>query len=240
MKIPTPDDSEPKMPTSESYGDSDDEALLAAATQASVSQVRDDFEGSPRAAKRRRVEETTQPDSNEVDYFDDDEMLDDGELKSHEQVLEDNDHAAAKRKHLYHAPRVDVNMEHVILTQTQAVPASQPWIIRGPIWKRPKLPEQDQITISNFIINGTVQRSVKVLPPLGRNRPEVRPETITIDLVNEVEKAMYVMIQRPFFVYTINISHQLTMRKWYTIRPNARSRGTAFRCFLIVRTFSPI
>jgi hypothetical protein len=180
------------MPASDSYGDSDDEALFIAATQAAESQARDDFEASPRATKRRRVEEPLEAQSTEEDYFDDDEMLHDGALGHGDEAREDNDPEAGKRKHLFHAPRIMANLDRVILTQTQAVPASQPWMIRGPIWKRPKIPEQRPNTISNFVTNGSERRPGQVVSHITRNGQENLLREITIGNINGVEKFSYV------------------------------------------------
>jgi hypothetical protein len=64
------------------------------------------------------------------------ELLDDSMLL--EAGLADGESSPNKRKHLLHAPLNQANLDRVILTQTQVAPASQPWEIRGPIWRRPK------------------------------------------------------------------------------------------------------
>lgn len=117
------------MPGSGTYGDSDDDALLLAATQNAESPEVDDFETSPRPIKRARIEG---PDLSisEEDLLGDDTLLDFGEVQEEQ--------SPNKRQRLFHAPRIQANLDRVILTQTQGVPASQPWEIRGPVWKKPK------------------------------------------------------------------------------------------------------
>lgn len=112
------------MPGSESYGDSDDDALLIAATQ-----KENEFEPSPRPAKRpRRSSCTSQSTSSEACLEID---------PSNDETLEAGK-SPDKRQHLQYAPQFVANLDRVILNQTQAAPASQPWEIRGPVWKRPK------------------------------------------------------------------------------------------------------
>jgi hypothetical protein len=123
------------MPESETYGDSDDDALLLVATQHEQTQGADEFEASPRPAKRARIEgphDQTASDLgiSEEDLLGDDTLLELGDVQEEQ--------SPNKRQRLFHAPRVQANLERVILTQTQVVPASQPWEIRGPVWKRPK------------------------------------------------------------------------------------------------------
>ena len=141
------------MTGSESYGDSDDEALIHAATQADAGQIAQNFDASPRATKRRRVVGPSE------DFFEVEDLCDNDAVYNDDEVEENNDPEARKRKHLLHAPRVVANLDRVILTQTQVVPTSQPWMIRGPIWKRPKEPEGKENAISNFVINDSGVRT---------------------------------------------------------------------------------
>jgi hypothetical protein len=122
------------MPDSDDFGDSDDEALLFAATQADTAQTQDDFEESPRPSKRRRTDGGGSNDSNaSADEFDDEEMFDEGGVE------DASDEPPKKPKHLMHVPKFNPNMDRIVLTQTQRTLApSQPWMIRGPIWKKPK------------------------------------------------------------------------------------------------------
>jgi hypothetical protein len=123
------------MSTSDEFGDSDDEALIFAATQADVGQIQDDFEESPRLAKRRRINSTAVDANNK---FSDEGDI--GDSQGEEGI--DADESAKKPKYLMHAPRLHPNLDRVVLTQTQIAPASQPWMIRGPIWKKPRPPEK--------------------------------------------------------------------------------------------------
>jgi ATP-dependent DNA helicase MPH1 len=120
------------MIESDDYGDSDDEALLFAATQADVSQAPGGFEVSPRPSKRRKTNSDHGSNAGEDEPDDEEPLGGDG-------VEEVEDEPAKKPKYLMHAPKVNANMDRVVLTQTQHVLApSQPWMIRGPIWRKPK------------------------------------------------------------------------------------------------------
>lgn len=120
------------MTESDDYGDSDDEALLFAATQVDASQVAGGFEVSPRPSKRRKT-------NDDDDSIASGDNLDDEEFLGEDGGEEGEDEIARKSKYLMHAPKLNANMDRVVLTQTQqALAPSQPWMIRGPIWRKPK------------------------------------------------------------------------------------------------------
>lgn len=125
------------MPGSDAYGDSDDDALLFAATQHGQSQAAGDFPDSDRPTKRPRIEAPINTLTSDLGFSEED-LLGDDTLLEAEGIQ--GEQSPNKRQRLLHAPRINANLERVILTQTQAVPQSQPWEIRGPVWKRPKPP----------------------------------------------------------------------------------------------------
>jgi ATP-dependent DNA helicase MPH1 len=134
------------MTDSDDYGDSDDEALLFAATQADASQAAGGFEVSPRPSKRRKTNDHGGSNASGDD-------LDDDELLNGEDGEESEEEPAKQSKYLMHAPKINANMDRVVLTQTQQAPApTQPWMIRGPIWRKPKPVERPVLVnkTSNF------------------------------------------------------------------------------------------
>ena len=124
------------MPGIEIFGDSDDEALLFAATQHEGSGQIDDFEDSPRPKKRARIGRKHDQTSSELGISEENLLRDDSLLEATELV----EKSPNKRERQLYAPRINANLDRVILTQTQAVPQSQPWEIRGPVWRKPKVP----------------------------------------------------------------------------------------------------
>ena len=53
-------------------------------------------------------------------------------------------------RHLIHEPTLTVDLsDQITLTETQIIPSSQPWMIRGPIWKKPQSPELQVEEASN-------------------------------------------------------------------------------------------
>ena len=125
------------MPGSDAYGDSDDEALLWAATQHAESQAVDDFEPSPRPSKRARIDGPSDRTTSDLTISEEDLLGDDTILEATEVQEEQSPN---KKQRLLHEPQIQANLERVILTQTQAVPPSQPWEIRGPVWRKPEPP----------------------------------------------------------------------------------------------------
>lgn len=135
------------MTESDEYGDSDDEALLFAATQADASQAAGGFEVSPRPLKRRK---TTDDDEDGEDVDDDEE----GE-----------EEPAKISKYQMHAPKYNANLDRVVLTQTQhALAPTQPWMIRGPIWRKPKPAEAFVLGTKSINIQTATKGSEDAIP----------------------------------------------------------------------------
>lgn len=148
------------MPGSDAYGDSDDDALLEAATQHADTQQIDDFEGSPRPAKRARTEGSFNQTTSDLELSEENFLGDDTLLEA-EEIHEER--SPNKRERQLHAPRINADLSRVILDQTQAVPQSQPWEIRGPVWKRPKPPTPKKATSNGIASYFGGQQ--KVMPP---------------------------------------------------------------------------
>lgn len=149
------------MSESDDFGEIDDEALIFAATQADVSQVQDGFETSPRPSKRRRVERDKESDIDEDDIlsgnqeftgFPEDATQTGGAIVNgqDEEML-----PPQRPKHHMYAPRIIADLDKVILDQTQIAAPSQPWLIRGPIWRRPKAVEHSQNGNPNTPVRGS-------------------------------------------------------------------------------------
>jgi hypothetical protein len=128
--------------SSDNFGDSDDEALLIAATQAGETHIQDVFEGSPRPAKRRRLEREvndtdddslSEPDSQSSEGFDVTQDATQFPLEEEQENYPPN-----RPKYQLYTPQVNANLNRIIVTQTQVPAPSQPWMIRGPIWRKPK------------------------------------------------------------------------------------------------------
>jgi hypothetical protein len=130
--------------SSDDFGDSDDEALLIAATQAGTTQTQEDgFDGSPRPAKRRRVEREigdtddednlSEPSSQSLGGFD----VTQADTNFPDEEEQEN-YPPQRPKHHFYTPKVNANLNRIIVTQTQLAAPSQPWMIRGPIWRKPK------------------------------------------------------------------------------------------------------
>lgn len=152
------------MSAIDEFGDSDDEALIFAATQADKNTAQDNIEGSPRPAKKRRIE-------CEVANTDDEDELsdtlqsshtlhdsqDDGNQDDFEAGEEDEQgmFPPMKPRHLFHAPRINPVFDNLVVTQTQVAPPSQAWMIRGPIWKKPKITDEGRHRITQTSIQGS-------------------------------------------------------------------------------------
>jgi hypothetical protein len=176
------------MLNSESYGDSDDDTLLIAATQNAEHQAVDDFEPSSRPAKRQRVEGPAQGITSGASVAES-ELLDDSALLEGDLIEEEN--CLNKRKHLLYAPRIRASLDCVVLTQTQTVPASQPWEIRGPIWRRPepKTPEKKN-GIAAYFTNGPKQAPLPTTEPsksLAQIIAAQRKETSRVEAITTLE-----------------------------------------------------
>merc|ERR1712000_282303 len=89
------------MPGSETYGDSDDDALLLAATQHAESQANDDFEGSPRPSKRARIEEPSDRTTSALTISEEDLLGDETLLEATEGQEEQS---PGKKQRLFHEP----------------------------------------------------------------------------------------------------------------------------------------
>jgi hypothetical protein len=180
---------------SELYGDSDDDALLLAATQHAESQAADDSVPSPRPAKRQWVVGPTDGTTSEAD-IPEDELLNNAAFLGEGQA--EGGKSPNRRQHLLHAPRVVTDLDRVILTQTQVVPASQPWEIRGPVWKRPKPKTPDK----KDTIAACFTKSQKLMGPpvaapsqsLAQIIQQSNKETAEAEIVSLVE---YVAISPP-------------------------------------------
>lgn len=147
------------MTDSDDYGDSDDEALLFAATQAEdASQAAGGFEASPRLSKRRKT--TNDGHSNASgDEIDDEEIL--------AEIGDDwgEEEPAKVSKYQMHAPKINANLDRVVLTQTQQTFApTQPWMIRGPIWRRPKPVESPVLAVKSVNIQISAKGSEDAAP----------------------------------------------------------------------------
>lgn len=155
------------MPNTSDYGDSDDEALLIAANQNGEGGSGDAFAESPRLTKRRRTERDVQGTRSRDDEQDDDDDADlEREIDGANGEAEEDNAENQKRKHLLHEPRVVAPLDRVILTQTQIAPASQPWEIRGPIWKRPKPKEAAKTNgITDHFAPANQQRPLPIAVP---------------------------------------------------------------------------
>lgn len=147
------------MTDSDDYGDSDDEALLFAATQVEdASQAAGGFDASPRPSKRRK---TTDDDHSNAsgDEFDDEELL--AEINDGE----GGEEPAKVSKYQMHAPRINANLDRVVLTQTQqALAPTQPWMIRGPIWRKPKPVEPPVLAVKSVNIQTSAKGSEDAAP----------------------------------------------------------------------------
>lgn len=147
------------MTDSDDYGDSDDEALLFAATQVEdASQAAGGFDASPRPSKRRK---TTDDDHSNAsgDEFDDEELLADIEAEEGEAE------PAKVSKYQMHAPKINANLDRVVLTQTQqALAPTQPWMIRGPIWRKPKPVEPPVRAVTSVNIQTSAKGSEDAAP----------------------------------------------------------------------------
>ncbi|KAF2435790.1 P-loop containing nucleoside triphosphate hydrolase protein [Tothia fuscella] len=146
------------------FGDSDDDALLYAATQIEQRQAPDEFEDSPRPSKRRRVEReiaNTDDEAELSDTFGSSDTLDGSEndfdpaKNRTENVEPQGMFPPQKPRHLFHAPRINPTFNNVIVIQTQNVAHSQPWMIRGPIWKKPKIIESNQDEVTKNPVRGS-------------------------------------------------------------------------------------
>jgi hypothetical protein len=131
------------MPGSDPFGDSDDEALIIAATQAGAVETQDTFDEFPRPAKRRRVVR----DVSDTDDGNDSSELSSGTLEEFDvtqadtHVPDDEEQencTPQKPRHQFHNPKLVANLDRIIVTHTQVVAPSQPWMIRGPVWRKPK------------------------------------------------------------------------------------------------------
>jgi ATP-dependent DNA helicase MPH1 len=133
------------MTGSDEFGDSDDEALIFAATQVDAIQTHDTFEESPRPAKRRRV-------GHGIDDTDDDGSQSSQTLAGFDVTQADPNIPEEEQeerlpqipRYQFHNPKVQANLNHIIITQTQLAAPSQPWMIRGPIWRKPDPVERPQ------------------------------------------------------------------------------------------------
>ncbi|KAE9992475.1 hypothetical protein EG327_008864 [Venturia inaequalis] len=147
------------MTDSDDYGDSDDEALLFAATQVEdASQAAGGFEASPRPSKRRKTTDDGQSDAS-GDDFDDEDLLADVEAE------EGEGEPAKVSKYQMHAPKINANLDRVVLTQTQqALAPTQPWMIRGPIWRKPKPVEPPVLAVKSVNIQTSAKGSEDAAP----------------------------------------------------------------------------
>ncbi|KIW07582.1 uncharacterized protein PV09_01535 [Verruconis gallopava] len=146
------------MSDSELYGLSDDDALLIAATQQVESQAAEvDFVTSPRPRKRQCTQDRFDDRSSEGNIPEDGLLSDDELLESGDVQAE----SPNRRQRLFHAPRIQANLEHVIISQTQVVPPSQPWQIRGPVWKKPKdMTPEKRCSIASYFTNEQKPESI--------------------------------------------------------------------------------
>ncbi|QDS73004.1 hypothetical protein FKW77_009032 [Venturia effusa] len=150
------------MNDSDEFGDSDDEALLFAATQAedeSQAAGGGGFEPSPRPLKRRKTTSDDRDSNASGDEVDDEEIL--AEVGDDEGEEE----PAKVSKYQMHAPKINANLDRVILTQTQqALAPTQPWMIRGPIWRKPKPAETPVLAVKNVNIQTSAKGSEDSAP----------------------------------------------------------------------------
>jgi len=180
------------MSESDIFGDSDDEALIIAATQVGATEAQNGFEGSPRPAKRRRV-------AREVEDTEDDGFSS-GSRRSQalggsqsdpahagDDVLVDEeqqeDAFRQKPKYLTYTPKINANLDRLIVAQTQTAAPSQPWAIRGPIWRKPK-PVGNGLNASSISdVQGSEDRVPTLLSEDEDEIEEIASRTSTVGVV---------------------------------------------------------
>jgi hypothetical protein len=167
---------------SDPFGDSDDEALIFAATQAVALEAQDTFEESPRPAKRRRVgrEVCDTDDGDDISETSNETFEGFDVTQADGQVLDDEEQKITTpqiARYQSHNPKIVANLDRVIVTQTQVIAPSQPWMIRGPVWRKPKSVEEPR--------NGCL----KVNPVVRGSEDAIRQESSSDDEI-EVEQFM--------------------------------------------------
>jgi len=142
-------------PDSDDFGDSDDDLLVLAATQLENLHGIDEFDVSPRPAKRARLQERQtvdichaldgQDDREDVSWYGSaNSVRKEAEEANTTPTLENSESEAKSSKrsrYRIHEPSRDIDLAGQVFTQTQPPQSSQPWMIRGPIWKKARLPE---------------------------------------------------------------------------------------------------
>ena len=117
-------------PESDDFGDSDEDALIFAATQVEALNPQQHFQPSPRAVKRRRLSPPTERRLLASEHSRD--STDENGRNSGPAAAAGD--SAKKPKYRTFNPANNRTLDQVILQQDQPFAQSQPWQIRGPIW----------------------------------------------------------------------------------------------------------
>jgi len=141
---------------SDDFGDSDDDLLVLAATQLeNLHGVDDEFDLSPRPAKRARLQERQslnirqaldgQDDREDASWYSFANSLPSESEEANTTPAPENSESKAKSskrsRYRIHEPSREIDLAGQVFTQTLPPQSSQPWMIRGPIWKKSKPPD---------------------------------------------------------------------------------------------------